>query len=256
MCLITFAYKTHPKYSLILLANRDEFYQRASQAIHFWPDQTQVLAGRDLEQMGTWLGINKAGKFSAVTNFRDGNNMAKSKKSRGELTANFLTGSTDAKSYLAQLEKEKSQYGDFNLLTGDKTGLYYSSNRGGQTQQLQPGVYGMSNALLDTPWPKLTQVKQALVDKIENEMISEQALFEIMLNDQQAADENLPDTGVPFEWEKQLSSSFIRSETYGTRAITLLLQELDGCTTVIEQGYDYNGPLKRSEYQLTLPALG
>lgn len=224
--------------------------------MHFWPDQAHVLAGRDLEQMGTWLGINKEGKFSAVTNFRDGNNMAKSKKSRGELTANFLTGPHDAKSYLAQLEKAKSQYGDFNLLTGDKTGLYYCSNRGGQTQQLKPGVYGMSNALLDTPWPKLSQVKQALSDTIESEIISERVLFEIMLNDQRAADENLPDTGVPIEWERLLSSSFIRSETYGTRAITLLLQKPDGYTTVVEQGYDYNGPLERSEYQLTLPALG
>jgi len=256
MCLITFAYKTHPKYSLILLANRDEFYQRASLAIHFWPDHEQVLAGRDLEQMGTWLGINKEGKFSAVTNFRDGANMNKSKKSRGELTANFLTGSHDAKSYLAQLDKEKSKYGDFNLLTGDKTGLYYCSNRGGQTQQLKPGIYGMSNALLDTPWPKLTQVRQALSNTIEDDLISEQALFEIMLSEQRATDSNLPDTGVTLEWERLLSSSFIRSECYGTRAITLLLQELDGSTTIVEQGYDYNGPLERSEHQLTLPALG
>lgn len=224
--------------------------------MHFWPDQAHVLAGRDLEQMGTWLGINKAGKFSAVTNYRDGKNLNHNRKSRGELTTNFLTGTVNAKNYLARLEKSKELYGDFNLLTGDNTGLYYSSNRGGQTQQLKPGVYGMSNALLDTPWPKLTQVKRALSDTIENNLISEQSLFEIMLNDQRAADENLPETGIPIEWERLLSSSFIRSETYGTRAITLLLQKSDGYTTVIEQGYDYDGPLERSEYQLTLPVLG
>lgn len=256
MCLITFAYKSHSKYSLILLANRDEFYQRPTQAMHYWPDQEGTIAGRDLEQMGTWLGINTQGKFSAVTNYRDGNTINATKRSRGELTASYLATTATANDYLAQLEENKTLYGDFNLLLGDNSGLYYCSNRGGLTQALSPGVYGMSNALLNTPWPKLTQVNKALEEAIRSEKLNLAQLLAIMQNQQRAPDSQLPDTGISLEWERLLSSSFISSETYGTRAITILLQQYDGATQLIEQVYDRNGKTGESEYTLTLPAIG
>lgn len=256
MCLITFAYKSHPEYSLILIANRDEFYQRPSLPMHFWDDHNEILAGRDLEQLGTWLGFNTAGKFTAVTNYRDGRNPAKNRRSRGELTANFLKCQQSADEYLLQLEQNKQEFGDFNLLVADQTGLYYCSNRGAETHELQPGIYGMSNALLDTPWPKLQRVKQDLTNAINSSALTAEHLMGIMGNRETAPDKDLPDTGISLNWERLLSSSFIQADNYGTRATTLVMQKPNGDTTVIEQGFDVGGPLARSEYKLTLPAIG
>lgn len=256
MCLITFAYKCHPDYSLILLANRDEFYQRPTEPMTYWQDAPNVLAGRDLEKLGTWLGLNKKGLFTAVTNFRDGTRKEQDKLSRGDLTRQYLIHSDTAQTYLTLLEHQKQRYGDFNLLLGDATGLYYTSNRGGQTQALSPGIYGMSNALLDTPWPKLDKVKARLQKQLLTNDLSESNLLNIMLDSALANDDQLPETGISLEWERLLSSCFIRSENYGTRAISLVLQETNGATRVIEHNYDAAGETGRYEYTLEMQPIG
>ncbi|WP_286240403.1 NRDE family protein [Neptuniibacter halophilus] len=257
MCLISFAYQCHPQYSLILLANRDEFYQRPTQPMHYWEDLPGILAGRDLEMGGTWLGVNRNGAFSAVTNFRDGRRGAVNRRSRGELTRNYLSSGLSATDYLDRIEAEQFSYGDFNLLLGDSNGLYYLSNRSKQSwQHLSPGVYGMSNALLDTPWPKLQQVKQELQAQLQYPEPAMEQLLNIMTNPRTAADADLPDTGISLEWERMLSSAFIHAENYGTRAITLLLQKPCGETRIVEHNFAGEGATERYEYRLQIPAIG
>ncbi|MDO6514930.1 MULTISPECIES: NRDE family protein [unclassified Neptuniibacter] len=257
MCLIAFAYNSHPKYSLILIANRDEFYQRPSDLLSFWQDEPKVLAGRDCEKSGTWLGITTTGRFSAVTNYRDGHKTTnKSLRSRGELTRNFLCTNISAQHYLQQLASEQMEFSDFNLLLGDQSGFYYASNKRTETQKLEPGLYALSNALLDTPWPKVRHVKTQLSHAIKNKNLDIESLIGIMSDQTQAAIEQLPDTGVSPEWEKILSSIFIKTSNYGTRATTVLLQEKDGTTQILEQSYGADGKISRQEQLIQVPPIG
>lgn len=257
MCLITFAYNIHPEYSLILLANRDEFFQRPSQAVHRWPDAPQILAGRDLEQGGTWLGLNQNGLFATVTNHRNGRDKRDELRSRGDLTRHFLSGSQPATDYLSILEPKQQAYGAFNLLLGDETGLHYLSNRQQSTASvISPGVYGLSNAVLDTPWPKVQKVREGLQGLLAEQEPNREAMLALMQDRERAPDENLPDTGISLEWERMLSSCFIQSESYGTRAITLLMQKPDGSTYLREQTFDIEGNTESQEFDLQLPAIG
>lgn len=256
MCLITFAYQSHPEYSFILLANRDEFYARPSQSMHFWQDHPEVLAGRDLEQGGTWLGINQTGRFAAVTNYRDGRNRKADGITRGDLTRSYLIKTESAGGYIDRLEENKNLYGDFNLLLGDRQGLYYCSNRGEKSRALSAGIYGMSNALLDTPWPKLEYAKAKLQALLTNPTLSESDLIEIMLNPSTARDEHLPDTGVSLEWERLLSSCFIQAENYGTRATTLILQKPSGETVITELSFDQHGKTEQKTFALNVDPIG
>lgn len=257
MCLITFAYNSHPEYSLILLANRDEFFQRPSQAIHEWADAPQILAGRDLEQGGTWLGLNTQGLFATVTNHRNGREKRDNLRSRGDLTRNFLNGSAPAQEYLTDLEPDQQTYGAFNLLLGDQTGLHYLSNRRADAAtRLKPGVYGLSNALLDTSWPKVRKVREGLRSLLLEKKPDRNALLALMMDRSRAQDADLPDTGISLEWERMLSSCFIQSENYGTRALTLLMQKPDGNTYLREQTFDADGNTSIQEFDLQLPAIG
>lgn len=256
MCLITFAYNCHPEYSFILLANRDEFYQRPSDPLDYWKDQPDILAGRDREKSGTWLGINTRGAFTAVTNYRDGSRPSKPLRSRGELTANYLNSDDSAATYAQQLEGSKAQYGGFNLLLADDSGLYSCASRTTDVQKLEPGIYALSNALLDTPWPKLKEVKQNLSNEIKQKELDISNLFKIMRNPAKACDADLPSTGISKEWEKQLSSIFIQLETYGTRATTVLLQKPNGTTRIIEQNYNVSGPTEQVEFLLDVLPIG
>ncbi len=256
MCLITFAYKAHTKYSLILIANRDEFFQRPTQQMHVW-QENKILAGRDLEQQGTWFGINPQGALATVTNYRDGRRQQTDALSRGQLTANFLKHKLTAAEYLHQLTPTADTYGGYNLLLGDCSGLYYHNNHDGSAaEMLQPGIYGLSNATLDTPWPKLISRRTALEQALQQPDPTIEQLLTIMQDSHEAADETLPDTGISHAWEKRLSASFIRSPEYGTRATTVLLQTPEGETEIIEQNYDLAGATERLSFQLTLPAIG
>lgn len=255
MCLLTFAYRCHPDYSLILLANRDEFYARPTRDMHHW-QEGPVLAGQDLEQGGTWLGLNRYGRFATVTNVRDARNPHPGTRSRGHLTRNYLLGAADAAAYLQQLAPEQAEYGAYNLLLGDRHGLYYSSNKHPHSIRLKPGLYGLSNAALDSPWPKLLAARARLGTAIETGDLEPDTLLALMQHATTAEDQLLPDTGVSYEWEKRLSACFIRSDSYGTRATTLLLQKPDGETTVYERTFDADGRVDQQQFSWTIPAIG
>lgn len=224
MCLILFAWKMHPKQKLVLAANRDEFYKRPTEAASFWKENDQLIGGKDLVGGGTWMGMTKQGRFAALTNYRDPDNIDPHAPSRGQLTKDFLESDISPLEYLTQLKETKTPYNGFNLLVGDGASLWYYNNVNYEIQALQPGIYGLSNALLNSPWPKVTWGKNALEKAITPTPIDTDQLTEIVKNSTLAKDETLPSTGVSLEWERLLSPLFISSETYGTRCSTIILQ--------------------------------
>lgn len=255
MCLILFAWNPGSEEQLVVAANRDEFYKRPSQNAHFWQDNEQLLAGKDLQQHGTWLGVTRGGKFAAVTNFR-----RPDKKqyplSRGALTAQYLAGKQKPADYLQKLQQNHDQYAGFNLLVGDSTSLYYYSNRSNQPPcMLRPGVYGLSNHLLNTPWPKVTtgvdSFRKIVSHDYDSPSAKEEALLKLLQNDQQAEESLLPETGVGKMIEKLLSPLFIKSPGYGTRASTVVRVQGNGCISFVEQSYSEGGtPAERSRFAL------
>lgn len=225
MCLLFFAYKSHPYYRFILAANRDEFYRRPTESAHFWKSHPWILAGRDLEMMGTWMGITKSGRFAALTNFRDPASQIMNAKSRGFLVSDFLCTEVPPQQYMLEVAHTQTLYNPFNLLVGDSSNLYYFSNQTAGIKELKPGIYGLSNHFLDTPWPKVRQSKQALANYLErmnDGPIDSEVLFEMLAKTEQAHDYELPSTGLSPAREKMLSSIFIPGADYGTRSSTVL----------------------------------
>ncbi len=241
MCLITFAYKTHPVYDLVLAANRDEFYARPTRKAQFWneEDSPAILAGKDLEAGGTWMGVERSGKWGALTNYRDPSIKRENPPSRGELVLNYLKNNDGSSDYLDQIESGSTRYHGFNLLLGDANGVFHFSNISQQKTEINPGVHGLSNALMDTPWPKLEQAKSDLANAISDETIDYEQLFSLLKNDQRTPDDKLPETGIPLEWERAISSVFIKTENYGTRCSTLLLIDKQGHAEFVERRYDF-----------------
>jgi len=238
MCLILLAWQAHTDYPLVVAANRDEFFARPSAPAAFWPEAPQVCAGRDLEAGGTWLGISRNQRFAALTNFREGRQSAVGCRSRGELVADFLTGTVAPLDYLASVASHAGDYNGFNLFVGDADSLAYYANRGAQPpQRLAAGIYGLSNHLLDTPWPKLATARRAFAESLASLPASE-PFFTLLADQEIVADRHLPATGVSLDWERILSAIFVRSTTYGTRASTLLMRHLDGQTTLLERSFD------------------
>lgn len=224
MCLILFAYKMHPKYKLIVAANRDEAYARPTAPAAFWEDVPELLAGRDLEKMGTWMGVTTSGRFAALTNYRDPSEQAAGKRTRGELVADFLKGSDRPETYLQKMAQRRLEYPGYNLLAGDLEELYYYSNRGNHPVKIEPGIHGVSNHLLNTDWPKVEKGKEGLKKIISgNSPDLAERLFNHLENTDPAPDHILPSTGVSLEWERLLSPMFIKSEGYGTRSSTVIL---------------------------------
>ncbi len=239
MCLILFAHAYHPEFQLIIAANRDEFYSRPTQVLSYWDDVPSVLAGRDLKNMGTWLGVTKNGRIAAITNYRDPSFLNPDAPSRGLLVSDFLTGDKPPKAYLEYIEKTGQHYNAFNLLVGQWPDLYYASNRGKDIQKIRPGLYGLSNDLLDTPWPKITKGKKlfkALLDR--EEKLDPEAVFNILGDRAYAPDSDLPHTGVGEEWERILSPLFITSMSYGTRCSSIVLFEKTGRITFLERTFE------------------
>lgn len=235
MCLILFAYRQHADYPLILIANRDEYYARPSQDAHWW-DDAEIFGGRDLEAGGTWLGLDRRGRIAAVTNVRESSSQEPGTRSRGELTRNYLTEPVSALDYLHQLEPRIQEYAGFNLLLGDLDALYFYSNRGAQIDRIEAGVYGVSNGDFDEPWPKLESGKRDLVARL-NGSIDATDLLNILVDHDIAEDHELPSTGVSLDVERMLSSRFIRSPEYGTRACSVVLFDSHGRIHFTEQNY-------------------
>lgn len=221
MCLILLAWRVHPNYPLVVAANRDEFYARPSAPAGFWRDHAQVLAGRDLAAGGTWLGITRSGRFAALTNYRDPAQNDPARPSRGRLVADFLTGHEAPEDYLAATRDYGATCNGYNLLVGDRESLWWASNVSGEARPLAPGVYGLSNHLLDSAWPKVGAGKTAL-DAALRHLPDESGLRALLHDDTIHPDNALPATGVPLEWERALSAAFIRTPGYGTRASTVL----------------------------------
>jgi uncharacterized protein with NRDE domain len=241
MCLIVFAYNAHPSYRLILAANRDEFYERPSSPADFWKDTPHVLAGRDLKKGGTWLGITREGKFAAITNYRDPASWKNNAPSRGKLVSRYISGNQNANNYLEKISRQTDKYNGFNLILGDRNNLFAFSNRGGEKQKLNAGIYGLSNHLLDTPWPKVLRAKKKLKATLKEKGAAlEEALFTLLSDRYFPPENNLPTTGVDKEWERVLSPIFIKSPNYGTRSSTILLIGKNKHVKFIEKVFDGN----------------
>jgi uncharacterized protein with NRDE domain len=239
MCLILFALSRHPEYPLVLAANRDEFYSRPARPLSFWEDAPGVLAGRDLKNMGTWLGINASGAFAAVTNHRDPSLARPDAPSRGYLVSNFLTGRFTPPDYLEHVRRTGRDYNGFNLLVGDGKGIFYYSNRKDNILKLDHGIYGLSNDILDTPWPKVRKGKKGLSAILEDGCdINSERIFSLLRDDVYAPDKDLPNTGVGDVWERILSPLFVGSRIYGTRCSSIILMEKTGRVTVYERTFN------------------
>jgi len=240
MCLIVFALRPGHALPLVVAANRDEFYAREALPLAPWTDAPWIVAGRDLQAGGTWLGVTQNGRFAALTNIRD-NHRELGKYSRGELVADFLRGEQSPADYLAQVARAIEHYGGFNLLVGDLDELHYLNAREGRPQRLEAGIYGLSNAALNTPWPKLKRCRAALTKALAQDEPQPQELLALLEDRQLAQDNELPATGLPLDFERLLSSVFIESEHYGTRASTVLLRQADGTQRIYERRFGANG---------------
>jgi uncharacterized protein with NRDE domain len=242
MCLILLAWRAHPEFPLVFAGNRDEAYARPSAAADFWKDEPRIFGGRDLEQGGTWLGLTLSGRIAAVTNYRDGVSARNAPRSRGELVAGFLRGTEEPRAYLERAARHDPKYGGYTLIAGGPERLYWHSNRGVGVAEIAAGVHGLSNHLLDTPWPKVAHGKErvaALLGAGENELT--RGLFAILTDRTVAPDAELPDTRVGIQRERELSPSFVAGERYGTRACTVLLVNRAGEVMFEERAFGAQG---------------
>ncbi len=223
MCILGIAFHVHPHHPLIICANRDEFYDRKTAPAHFWKDPPGILAGRDIEAGGTWLGVSKDGRIAAVTNYREPGAPKSGKRSRGELVVSFLSSELDAQSFLEKTKKRAHLYNGFNLVAGDKNALFWFSNRNGRIKSLEPGIHVISNRLLNTPWPKAKKIAYHMERLTKQPSISPEPFLRLLSDRSAAPDDELPDTGVGIEWERILSPVFVESEIYGTRSSCVVI---------------------------------
>ena len=266
MCLILFAWNSHPDYPLVVAANRDEFYERSTDAMSWWPDHPHLLAGRDcadvLGSPGTWLGFTKTGRFAALTNVRAPSEKNPDARTRGEIPLQYLTGKDKPHDYVQESAKRFEHYNGFNLLMADLSDpenaeMHWVSNRmmiGQQfrprkvfpKQPLSPGVYGLSNAMLDTPWPKVNHRIAAFAQTLamdDGELRNADHYLRLLADTHEASSQELPNTGVSKDWEKALSPAFIKTPAYGTRSSTILRVRKDGNFEMIERRFDANGTI-------------
>lgn len=243
MCLILFAYKFHPKYPLVLAANRDEFYDRPTSTAAFWEDEPRILAGRDLRCGGTWFGVSRQGKVAALANHREMEKVQSDAPSRGFLVRDFLKNEETADEYLKKLKRTGNLYNGFSLVFGDLRQLHYYSNKTGTARSIPEGIHGQSNHLLDTPWPKVQRGKEALrriLSSVHDPSAEE--FFALLADKTRADDDLLPDTGVGIESERVLSSIFVNGPSYGTRSSTVVLVDKENNLTFIERTYNGGNP--------------
>jgi uncharacterized protein with NRDE domain len=244
MCLVLVALQAHDAYRLVVASNRDEEHARPTLNANFWPDRPELLAGRDLRGGGTWSGVTRGGRFAAITNFRDAADRSPRSTSRGTIVYDFLTTETTSAEYLAALQPRLHDFAGFGLFVFDRRSLGYVSNRGDVQLALPPGIYGLSNHLLDTPWPKVVRGKSALTAALRDTAGDEElvnSLFALLAEKDLPEESLLPDTGVGKERERMLAPLFIVNDVYGTRASTVLLLREDGQTIFAERTFDRTG---------------
>jgi uncharacterized protein with NRDE domain len=240
MCLILVAWRAHPRYPCVVVANRDEFFGRPTAEADWWADEPSILGGRDLQAGGTWLGVSRSGRFAALTNFRDPARHRVDAPSRGGLVTGFLRSIAATLAGLADIATRGVHCNPFNVLCSDgrELGVYESTT--GTTRLLGPGVYALSNHLLDTPWPKVTQAKSRLAEAL-SELPQSAAMLDLLRDTEPAVDEELPRTGVGLELERMLSSAFVRGDDYGTRCSTIVTTDADGAIDFSEWTWDRSG---------------
>jgi uncharacterized protein with NRDE domain len=239
MCLIVFAWQAHPDYKLILAANRDEFHTRPSQDSHWWPDQPHILAGRDLQAGGTWLATARSGRFATVTNYREPPEARAGLRSRGEIVTNFVSDDVDAMTFVSSMTG--ADYAGVSVLAADQANICYASNRGDEAVSLAPGIYGLSNASLDTPWSKLIRAKQALTALIDANNVNPTELLRLLADRTPASSAEVDSSALPFKLARALTAPFIVADKYGTRCSTTLLFANDGCVDFRERRFDPDG---------------
>lgn len=252
MCLLVLAWRVHPRYRLIVAANRDEFHERPTAPLAKWPVPDDILAGRDLRAGGTWFALDRRRRFGAVTNFRELQRPRRSAPSRGGLIPSFLAQEEPPEAWLARLETDAPGYSGLNLLLGDADQLWYASNRLDRfSRPLSPGVYGLSNEFLDTPWPKLQRVRQRFETWLGTTTPTPVPELFALLGDPTPAPDGPPQPGLSPEWERTLSAPFVIHPTYGTRCSTVLLLEPSGAAVMAERRFDPAGHLSgETEFQL------
>lgn len=239
MCLVVLALRASPLYPLVVAANRDEFLDRPAVPAGFWPGPAGLLAGRDLKAGGTWMGVTRAGRFAALTNVRAPGSFDPSAPSRGHVVVRFLLGADEPVRHLERLAAEPVRRNGFNLVAGSTGRLAWFSNAGGRPREIEDGVHAVSNALLDTAWPKARRSAAGLARILEREdEIDPEELFALLSDREPAPDAELPDTGVGLAAERALSSPFIAAPGYGTRGTTLLLVGRDGYASFLERRFD------------------
>lgn len=241
MCLIVTAWRAHPRYRLILAGNRDEFHARPAAPAAWWPDRPELLAGRDLEAGGTWLGITRDGRFGAVTNYREGSARG-AERSRGLLITELLAPGVQAADFAATLPAEEQRYAGFNLLFGNRDRFYYHTNREAVSRELEPGLHGVSNAQLDTPWPKLVRSRERLERLISEDRIDTGALLAILADREPAGTDGGPSDLDP-ALARALSAPFILTPAYGTRCSTVILVGEDCRVSFTERRFDARGDI-------------
>ncbi len=249
MCLLVLAWRCHPRYRLVVAANRDEFHARADAPLGPWDDAPGIIGGRDLQAGGAWLAVDRRGRFGIVTNFREFGRRRRSAPSRGGLIPAFLSGAQAPDEHLQSLETDAPGYAGFNLLLADSRSLWYASNRADAfARELEPGVYGLSNEFLDTPWPKLVRVRarfRALLESAgaDDPRSLSAGLFDMLADREPAPPDQVPPGDLSPEWARKLSAPFVLDATYGTRCSTVLTITDDGTLAITERRFDTDGAM-------------
>ena len=241
MCLVAFALDAHPRHRLVLMGNRDEAFARPAAPLAAWADAPEVIAGRDLVAGGTWLGVTRSGRWAVLTNVRDPRHPRPSVRSRGDLVADYLRGGASPLAYAADVHEARDQYDGFNLVVGDADAVAVVSTQHDDVLELGPGVYGLSNDRLDTPWPKVVRARQRLRDALRADAVDPADLLALLDDRQPAPDGDLPDTGVGLAWERRLSPVRILADGYGTRVSTALVLDRDGGGQIAERTWEPDG---------------
>jgi uncharacterized protein with NRDE domain len=256
VCLIVIAWRASAALPLVVGANRDEWRERPAQAAHWWEDAPDLLAGRDLQAGGTWMGVTRGGRFAAVTNYRDPSDRRPAARSRGSLVTEFLLGTESPQRFLAGLARRAREYNGFNLILGDRASLFYYGSREGEARPVEPGVHGLSNHLLDEPWPKVVRARARMQDALGSPDPAP-ALFEMLSDTTGAPDSELPATGVGIAWERRLAPALIAGADYGTRATTVMAVSSTGDVSFEERTRDSTGAVSGTSvhrFSLTVAA--